>query len=178
MNRQNGFVGILGHRLEEELYRNTVMVWELGELALPWHIPSHGAKKKGKDGSYVYILWKTLQARSSKLPASNQQNMQWKSTPWSQLIRNLTSVIPKTRYLMHTEAKWAKKEGKKCRTQVSPLNLWKWIYLWKADSISEYLNITYTRSPSLHTMRKSWFGCWRLVSEKRQFHFPFSRPKD
>lgn len=42
--------------------------------------------------------------------------------PWSQLIRNLRSAIPKTSYHMKTDAKGGKREEKEYRMQLNPLN--------------------------------------------------------
>lgn len=59
MSRENGFVGhfrtLVGRKATQ---KSSDGLSGGGGLALPWHIPSHGAEGRGKDGTYVYILWK------------------------------------------------------------------------------------------------------------------------
>lgn len=150
--------GILGHWLEMKQHRKAEMVWVVGGWPCPRHPLTWG---RGKRTDHMYISYgryhKQGQA-SCQHPISRICHE--KSTPWSQLIRNLRSVIPKTSYLRQTQAKGGKREEKRGEPSWTH-----WIcgngFLSEEQILSLSTWLSYNLTPSAHNEK---ILIWLLTS--------------
>lgn len=118
-NRENGFVWYFRTPLGSEATQKSRNGLRSGGWPSPAHLLTWG---RGR-GQIICIYLMEGTIRKGK-QASSIQSAEYamNNMPWSQLIRNLRSAIPKTSYHMKTDAKGGKREEKEYRMQLNPLN--------------------------------------------------------